>query len=266
MELKYKSNKNNNDYIILMDDIIGLRVQALDRNIPDDIQEEIIDMHYEINMLSKSPTFHKIAIRRDSKFGNWIIQNTDGKTIINDDTYISFNKVCSALLSALDEDEEKVSNKIWYLFKERISGTKEELVSKYDEYVLDYILQHSTFSVYSEEIGEKEINNANNYINFTKIKNAYLVALNEENDKITNKIRPLFKERISGTKEEISLSKHDEYVLDYILQHPNFDEYKDDQEREDEEYMIYEDGHCRLSSISKVPNEKVKFKGAKREC
>lgn len=156
MNLIYSFNKNDADYIILENDILSLRLLALQENFPDDIRNEILNIHLAI-VNSKLDSSHKIAMRKDSNLGRYLIQNTDCETIINTTDYISHEKIKQALLISLHKGDDKESNKIWHLFRHDIEGNKEILIDSIEEHILDYILQHSSYDKYREElIGEDQ--------------------------------------------------------------------------------------------------------------
>lgn len=259
MSLIYSLNKNNDDYIVLEDDIINLRILAAQRNFPNDLCDEILNIHLSM-INSKLDSFHKIAIKKDSRLGRYLIQNSDEKK----PDYISCKKVQGALLISLYKGDEKVSNKIWHMFKDDIEGFKEDLAPTTKEYVLDYILKNPSYDEYKKTLGfeekkvEKHIVDEVDYISHEKVQGALLISLYTENDKISNRIWNLLKKDIEGPRE-ILIATNDENVLDYILENPNYDEYrrKQDSNESEEEYIIYEDHSCRKSSLPKMNKAKV---------
>lgn len=81
------------------------------------------------------------------------------------------------------------------------------------------------------------------HIYYTKVVSAFNVAV-LAGDNIAEALKPLFKNRIQGSKKELLAQGIKEYVLDYILEHDNFEIYLaslDGNHREevDEECLVY---------------------------
>lgn len=117
-------------------------------------------------------------------------------------------------------------NQIGYL-QEPIALRKDSLSGK-------YILSHPEIWINDDE-----------QVTYDKVVNAYSVATFEDNTKMANKILPLFKGRVSGSRDELSdiCSLN---VLDFILSNGDFKEYlkkKDGKvNNQAREYFVYEDG------------------------
>ncbi len=102
-------------------------------------------------------TINTFKIRNESILGKYLIENTDYVEIINENTYINYEDVVAALNIALFDGEDKTSNKIFPLFKEQIFGSKEQLLEKYPEWVLDYILENNDFEKYLAKVNHEEL-------------------------------------------------------------------------------------------------------------
>lgn len=97
--------------------------------------------------------------------------------------------------------------------------------------------------------------NDDDYISYDKIVNAYNVAVFENDDKMANKILPLFKSRMSGMKEEFS--SFPEKVISYISRNFDFYYYLNSKDNV-YQYLVYEDGTYQRKSL--IPNHKMKQK------
>lgn len=140
----FKSNKDNNEYLVinhyLVTDLFNSKEKLV---IPEEVYQEVRDI-YEYDSFNCN-------IKKDSLLGQFLISHSNATDIINDDFYISYNKVINALNIALFRDDYKMTNKIMPLFKDQIYGTKEDLQLLYPENVLDYILENDDFSTYLEK-------------------------------------------------------------------------------------------------------------------
>lgn len=156
MEIKYRFNENDDSYMKV--DYEGLSIFMLDLDVPRDVYVEVSDIYLSVfkfmqNCKNKESLGREITIRADSALAKWLISNTDGKNIINIDEYISYDKIVNALLVATYQDNEKMANKLIPLFKERKSGTRDELGEYCSLQVIDYILKNSNFDRYLDSLG-----------------------------------------------------------------------------------------------------------------
>ena len=247
MILKYTLSE---EYIILEDVMNLLELdQLISKSIYDPIFVETLNIGsflLEYNH-SNEEQVKTIALKKNHILAEWIIQNTDGKTIINNGPYISYHNVINALLATIFENNDKMANKVTALFLKRISGSKKDLMAKNNsEEVLNYIIDHFNFKVYSEITdieNEKIVNNFTSYIDYDKIVNALLIAISENNAKMANKIMLLllYGGKEIASREELLKENYSEKVLDYILSNCNFKEYLKLKGREEsEKCLIYE--------------------------
>lgn len=89
-----------------------------------------------------------------------------------------------------------------------------------------------------------------NYITHKHIASALLVAIAEDNVKLSNKIMSLFKSKISGEYRELS-ENIPEYLLEYIKENNDYDRYLEEVRNvSDKEYYVYEDGEIERKSLS----------------
>lgn len=150
MSINYKYSNKDKDSIVL--NCGSLSELMIDENIPRSVLNEISSINLSLFMYKRNTALSEIGknitIKSDSQLGNWLILNTDGVNIINEDMYVSYDKIVNALVVATFEDNEKMSNKIMPLFKSRVSGTKEELMELTTEQVIDYILNNPSFDDY----------------------------------------------------------------------------------------------------------------------
>lgn len=144
--ISFKSNPDNQEYMIL-DKYNDIGILMFANDVPVEVKLEASEIMKKIKEYHKSEysgCLNKIVIRKDSYVGTYLISNSDQKKIINEDLLITYIKVINAFnVSAFEGNE--MSDKILVLFREQASGSKEALMKKYDEDVLDYILKHDSF-------------------------------------------------------------------------------------------------------------------------
>lgn len=156
--VSFKSNKDNDEYIMI-DVLTGIGVLLANRDkylVSDDVFNEISDIYFtafdrEVRKELKWNDIGTIALRKDSLLGQYLINNADDVKIQNMDLYISYEKVVNALNIAMFENDCKISNKILPLFKEQISGIKDELETYCSRNVIEYILKNNDFKTYIEK-------------------------------------------------------------------------------------------------------------------
>lgn len=157
------------------------------------------------------------------------------KEDIEDDVYKELQSIFFGLVS--------------YEHDNNIGYIKEPIAIKKDSIIGRYILCHPESFV-----------NDDTEVTYDKIVNAYDVATFEDNTKMANKILPLFKGRVSGSRDELG-DVCSLVVLDYILDNGDFKEYlrKKDGEYRNREYYVYEDGrYSRRFLSAEKRNVKVK--------
>ena len=144
--ISFKSNPDNQEYIIL-DKYNDLGVLMFANDVPPEVKQEASEIMTKIREYHKnnySGCLNNIVIRKDSYVGIYLSSHSDQKKIINEDLLITYIKVINAFNVAAFEGN-KILDKILVLFREQASGSKESLMKKYDEDVLDYILEHDSF-------------------------------------------------------------------------------------------------------------------------
>lgn len=186
-------------------------------------------MHY------RSVEENKDYMLVDVKFG---IAYMTGKDDIEKDVYSELQSIYFKLFQF-----EKENN---------IGYNKESIAIRKDSLVGQYILSHSELWINDDE-----------QVTYDKIVNAYNVATFEDNTKMANKILPLFKGRVSGSRDELG-DVCSLFVLDYILSNGDFKEYlkkKDGTvENQEKHYIVYEDGeYSRRILDSEKGKAKVKI-------
>lgn len=147
--IEYRTNKENKSYIEI-DIKYGVGSLFSSSSIPEEIKEEagkiynsIRDYEYE----NHTGYISEILIPKTSKLGTFLLENTDMKEIIDNDQVISYEKVVNAFTIAMFE-ENPISLKILPLFQSQTSGTVEQLGTIYQEDVLNYILENTSFKTY----------------------------------------------------------------------------------------------------------------------
>lgn len=167
MKYFYKSLKEDNDYIVLgtREDFFSL---MSDKKITENtqVEEMIKTMYYSLYLFEQESRLGYInlefLIRKDSFLGMFMLDNPD--TFINDDNYISYDKVVGAYLISSYQEQSKMNNKIFRLLKDRKSGTKEELLKEHSEYVLDYILENPSYDSFLRKKDNKIVSTNKKYI------------------------------------------------------------------------------------------------------
>lgn len=147
-----KTNKDNEDYLTLLDAINVLGRVLFDttlKNVKDEAENMYMGL-FEYNNINNSNSINTCEIRKDSLVGQYLLNS---RTIKNDDLNISFQKVKNAFTIAMFESNP-LSLQILILFQNQVSGSKEDLMRKYDESVLDYILEHDDFDRHLEKKNE----------------------------------------------------------------------------------------------------------------
>lgn len=167
MEYYYRSLKEDEDYIVLgyRDDFFEM---IGDKRILENTQVEdmIKTMYYSLYLFEMDNRLGHInlefAIRKDSFLGMFMLNNPD--IFIDDDNYISYDKVVGAYLVSSYQEQAKMNNKIFRLLKDRQTGTKQELMEYHSEYVLDYILENPDYKKFLQKHDDKVIETSKKYI------------------------------------------------------------------------------------------------------
>lgn len=167
MKYFYRRLKEDDGYIVLgtREDLFALMT---DRKIMENRQVEdmVKTMYYSLYLFEQESKLGYVnlefLIRKESFLGMYMLNNPD--TFIDDDNYISYDKVVGAYLISSYQEQAKMNNKIFRLLKDRKSGTKEELLKEHSEYVLDYILENPNYELYLRNLDEKIISTNKQYI------------------------------------------------------------------------------------------------------
>jgi len=146
--MKFKTNKDNSSYMMVnvMGDFPALLFDN-ELEIPEAVREKIDEMYFHY-MASKLNKQIEVAIPKESLVGEFLLNNYDNKKIINLDEYISYDDIVNAYNIAVYDDNCKMSNRLFFLFKERNSGFVSELKEQKDEKAINYILEHRDFDMY----------------------------------------------------------------------------------------------------------------------
>lgn len=140
---RYCSNKDNDDYLMIdiRGDFGNLIMEDIPQNIQKEIRQAFLDF-FQYQKENESKVLETVALRKDSVLGQFILSSSD--LFFNDDNYISYEKVVNAYNIAVFENDDKMANKILPLFKNRMSGMKEEF-SDFPEKVISYISRNADF-------------------------------------------------------------------------------------------------------------------------
>lgn len=170
MDITYNEIKENSDYILVgvRFELLTLALKFHELEIHPEIVKIIFDMHHKLFEFERQEKKYidYVAIRKDSLIGNYLITHTDGNHVINESRYIDFKKVTDAFNIATLEDNDKMVDLLLPLFKNRESGTFEELEKKYSEELLNYILEHDSLKEYLNEMDGIESSREKEYIIF----------------------------------------------------------------------------------------------------
>lgn len=158
--------------------------------------------------------------------------------------------------------EDKVPQEIKKIAKKAYYGIikfeKEKYISevsiKKDSELGNYLLHTEDIKVYNDDI----------YVTYEKVVNSFNIAIFESNP-ISEKILPLFKKQISGTRNKL-LENYDVETIDYILSNPNFCTYLDkingeyEADSEQNECVVYENDKCSIQNFNDEKSSKMKTK------
>lgn len=96
-----------------------------------------------------------VLVRRNSELGKFIMEHHDLFYDLFKD-YISYHDVVDAFNISVYEDDIKMSNKLMRPFSDRACGTVDMLVERYDEKVVNYIVEHRDFDSYLAQLDGKD--------------------------------------------------------------------------------------------------------------
>lgn len=140
----YKNIENDNYLMITKIDLYFL----IKIGLKEEIENEVIKVIRAIKHFSREHNyinFNEIALNQNNIISQFLL--TENKKIVNDDLEINLLKSSNALFISILEDDP-ISEEILPIFKNRVSGNKYDLISKYNSNTLDYILENSDFNYY----------------------------------------------------------------------------------------------------------------------
>lgn len=174
--MKFFRNKDNKDYLIIqlseyLEYIFAYGQPKVEESLEYD---KIVKVICNCNFLVNS----QIAIHKDTLLGEFLLTNTDGVNIIDEDKLITEEKIQNALLIAVyDNIDFKLLNKIEMIFRERITGTIEELEQKgYDRRILQIIAETEDIKTHIRKKENKYV--PQNFIVFEEKEMMYKNLLN----------------------------------------------------------------------------------------
>lgn len=140
----FYTNKENNNYIMVnKQDLYLLDAKG-------NIYNEIISIIMAIKSYSRNHGYMfvgDIALKNDNIVAQYLLNETT--KIINDDLDINIYKIANALSIAFFENNP-IYSELLYLFKNRVCGTRDGLIQKYNEEAIDYILKNNDFKYHVE--------------------------------------------------------------------------------------------------------------------
>ncbi|MBE6147662.1 MAG: hypothetical protein E7168_04945 [Firmicutes bacterium] len=146
----FKQNANNRDYLVISRIDLGILIVSDTYNLPTDLVSEINKMYFEIFTFEKEKKMgyiSEMSIPKNSLLGSYLIENQGKDGIINSDLRVKYSKVVNAFNLAVYTNNP-IQEEILPLFKGEVSGERDELVEKYGETVIDYILEQPNFLDY----------------------------------------------------------------------------------------------------------------------
>ena len=147
----FYTNKENDGYLNFSN--FALYVLGV-KKIPNEVSKELGLIHTKIREYEKKNNWSigEMTISKDSVLGRYVVESND--SYIFDDIDITYKKIVSAFNIAVFEDNP-ISKDIYPLFKHQISGDLKSLSEKYDENVINYILNNNDFEYYLNIINGK---------------------------------------------------------------------------------------------------------------
>lgn len=148
--INFKTVKDNEEYIIF-NGKKGLEYLIKDDQIKEKIKVVASSIYFDTFKYeneNKIPSISEIAIRVDSVIGIFLMEND---LIYSENLIVSYNKIINAFNIAIFENNPIVKS-ILPLFKNQISGKKDELIGTYSSEVIEYILNNDDFNYYIERL------------------------------------------------------------------------------------------------------------------
>lgn len=123
------------------------------------VVKEFIEQDLAIFEYSKTvgKDISKLAIRKDSLIGRYLLACKDKERVLNISRYVDYDKLVNAFNISIFSKNSKMSESLYPLFINRTEGTFEELSSKkFDLNTIEYILTNPSFKKYLSDIDNME--------------------------------------------------------------------------------------------------------------
>lgn len=129
----------------------------------------------------------KLAVRKDSIIGKYLLSCQDEKRVLNASKYIDYDKIVNAFNISIFSSNLEMSKSIYPLFMNKVEGTYQNLSNKYDFNTIDYIIANPSFKDYLD--GDKSLEGATYHVVYEdekcllkefKVKNKTLVKSNNK--------------------------------------------------------------------------------------
>ena len=180
----FERNKENSNYLMIGPKTnLGILLIDDDIELPQEVKEEVNCMYFDLFSFekeNKTGYVSEVAFLKDSVLGKYLIENNGKNGIVNLDLEMTYEKVINAFNISVFEDNP-IQQKILPLFKGQVMGTKEDLVKEYDEDVIEYILEHTSFEDYLN--GNNGVKNNTTYVVFENGEYTKK-SLRKENEKV----------------------------------------------------------------------------------
>lgn len=148
----FYTNKENDGYLNFS--TYSLYILMVKETTPKKVLKEISLIHSKIREYEKKNKWSigEMTISKDNILGRYITESND--SYIFDDINITYKKIVDAFNISIFEDNP-ISKDIYPLFKHQISGDLKSLSEKYDENVINYILNNNDFEYYLSIVNGK---------------------------------------------------------------------------------------------------------------
>jgi len=147
----FYTNKENDEYLNFS--AFALYMLGV-KEIPKEISKELGSIYSKIREYEKKNkrSIGEMTISKDSVLGRYVVESND--SYIFDDINITYKKIVDAFNITVFEDNP-ISKDIYPLFKQQISGDLKSLSEKYDENLINYILNNNDFEYYLSIVSGK---------------------------------------------------------------------------------------------------------------
>ena len=155
-----KFREVNDEYLEydILKDTSEMIFQFSGEKINKEVVKEFIEQDLALFEYSKTvgKDISKLAIRKDSLIGRYLLACKDEKRVLNISRYVDYDKVVNAFNISIFSKNSKMSESLYPLFINRTEGTFEELSSKFDFNTIEYILTNHSFKNYLSNIDNME--------------------------------------------------------------------------------------------------------------